>query len=123
MRPMQPRRLVGRARGLRRRSTWGEEALWSVLRGRRFGWKFRRQHPIGSRIADFACPELRVVVEIDGVSHRSRHSDDMRRERQIEALGWQIIRVAESAVLADRVKVARGLAVRLGERAREMGVG
>jgi very-short-patch-repair endonuclease len=39
------------------------------LRGRDLGVRFRRQVPIGSYIADFACFSHRVVVEIDGPTH------------------------------------------------------
>ncbi len=45
-----------RARSLRRNSTDAERRLWRVLRGWRLeGYKFRRQHPIGRFIVDFAC--------------------------------------------------------------------
>ena len=33
------------------------------------GYKFRRQHPICSYIADFACVEKLLVVEADGGQH------------------------------------------------------
>ena len=44
--------------------------LWSLLRDRRLdGHKFRRQYPIGSYIADFACFESMLIVEADGGQH------------------------------------------------------
>jgi ATP-dependent helicase HrpA/adenine-specific DNA-methyltransferase len=40
---------IERARQLRKQETWAEKLVWSWLRDRRFtGYKFRRQHPIGS---------------------------------------------------------------------------
>jgi very-short-patch-repair endonuclease len=33
------------------------------------GRKWRRQVPIGPYIVDFFCPQLRLVVEIDGETH------------------------------------------------------
>ncbi|HYB58363.1 MAG TPA: endonuclease domain-containing protein, partial [Alphaproteobacteria bacterium] len=67
-----------RARELRIAMTDAECRLWSALRGRRLeGYKFRRQHPLGPFIVDFACLEHRLVVEADGGQHAD--SDDDRR--------------------------------------------
>ncbi|MEJ0060178.1 MAG: DUF559 domain-containing protein [Terricaulis sp.] len=50
--------------------TEAEIVLWTFLRGRRLdGFKFRRQHPIGSYIADFACVSEKLIVEVDGATH------------------------------------------------------
>ncbi|MGO9062647.1 MAG: DUF559 domain-containing protein [Candidatus Binataceae bacterium] len=46
-----------RARRLRHTSTDAEQKLWSQLRDRRLGVKFRRQQSIGPFIVDFCCPE------------------------------------------------------------------
>jgi very-short-patch-repair endonuclease len=45
-----------------------EVILWSRLR-RHPSLKFRRQHPIGPYIADFACLSARLVIEADGDTH------------------------------------------------------
>ncbi len=83
------------ARRLRQQSGHAEDHVWKVLRaGRLEGWKFRRQHPVGPYIADFACPELRLILELDGevhdlpdVAHR-----DTERSTSLEALGWTVLR-------------------------------
>ena len=47
------------ARDLRQVSPDAEIRLWAALRDRRLaGHRFRRQHPIGPYIADFACPDI-----------------------------------------------------------------
>jgi very-short-patch-repair endonuclease len=46
-----------------------ERRLWRALRENELPWKVRRQHPIGRRIADFACPERKLVIELDGGQH------------------------------------------------------
>ncbi len=70
---MRPRfkseELSERARQMRREDTRAESAAWELLRDRRtLGLKFRRQVPIDRYIVDFYCPEIRVIIEIDGWS-------------------------------------------------------
>ena len=61
------------AKCLRRDMTDAERRVWYFLRDRRLGAaKFRRQHPIGPYIADFACVERRLVIELDGATMRAR---------------------------------------------------
>jgi len=47
--------------------------MWSRLRARQLGVKFRRQHPIGPYIVDFACCRAKLVVEIDGETHQKAY--------------------------------------------------
>lgn len=55
---------------LRKNMTKAEIMLWSKLKGRQLlGYKFRRQHGIGEYIVDFYCPELKLIIEIDGGGH------------------------------------------------------
>jgi hypothetical protein len=34
-----------------------------------FGYKFRRQMPIGAYIVDFACFKAKLIIELDGGQH------------------------------------------------------
>jgi very-short-patch-repair endonuclease len=53
------------AKTLRKRLTDAERLLWTYLRAKQLeGLKFRRQEPIGKYIADFACHEKRIVIEV-----------------------------------------------------------
>ena len=59
------RAAVQHARTLRKNATPAQQALWQQLRNRRLlGCKFRRQHPIGTFIAEFVCIEKKLIVEI-----------------------------------------------------------
>jgi len=59
-----------RAKELRKRMTETENILWNALRRKnRKGYKFRRQHPMSTYIADFYCHQLKLVIEIDGGYH------------------------------------------------------
>ncbi len=67
------RKQITRARELRRMATESERIAWRLLRRLRLrGFKFRRQHPVGSWVADFCCPERGLVVELDGSVRASR---------------------------------------------------
>ncbi len=58
------------AKRLRTEMTDAEIILWTFLRKRQLnGFKFRRQHPIGSYVADFACVSEKLVLEVDGATH------------------------------------------------------
>lgn len=88
------------ARRLRREMTDAERSLWHHLRNRALmGCKFRRQHPIGAYIADFACIERKLVVELDG----GQHADDARdsaRSQALRAAGYRVLRFWDNDALA-----------------------
>ncbi|QDS98100.1 endonuclease domain-containing protein [Adhaeretor mobilis] len=91
-----------RARPLRREQTKSESLLWALLRGRQCGGlKFRRQHPIGSYFADFACVAQRLVIEIDGGYHDAIGEKDLKRESYLRSHGWQVIRFTDEDVETD----------------------
>ncbi|GAB3310758.1 endonuclease domain-containing protein [Luteimonas notoginsengisoli] len=90
------------ARSLRNNATDAEQHLWQQLRGRQLaGYKFRRQYPIAGFIADFACIEARLVVELDGGQHVERTAEDAARTRRIECNGYRVPRFWNDDVLVD----------------------
>ena len=102
---------VSRARSLRSKETKSEGLLWSILRAKQLcGLKFRRQHPIGPWITDFACPEKKLVIEIDGGYHDVTPDEDIRRQEHILELGWTVIRFTDKDVEQDAEAVARAIA-------------
>ena len=88
-------------RRLRQASTPAEHRLWEHLRGRRLDAKFRRQHPIGPYVVDFACVEARLVVELQGGVHRLREVEDELRAQAIEADSWCVLAFTNEAVFDD----------------------
>src|ERR1700704_3419146 len=92
---------VRRARRLRRSMTGGELMLWSRLRRQQLeGHRFRRQAPIGPYIADFACFQARLLIEIDGPSHDARVEYDRRRPAWLGCGGVRVLRFAADDVLS-----------------------
>ena len=71
-----------------------ELILWSQLRRRQLdGYKFRRQHPIGPYVADFACLEAKLIVELDGGQHSEQRDADKSRDENIAKHGFKVLRV------------------------------
>jgi primosomal protein N' (replication factor Y) len=90
-----------KARSLRQSMTDAERRLWSALRDRRLdGHKFKRQHPIGPFIADFACVELKIIIEADGGQHAGNTRDEPRT-RWLEGRGWRVLRFWNNEILAN----------------------
>ncbi|HCT4297760.1 TPA: endonuclease domain-containing protein [Klebsiella quasipneumoniae] len=82
------------ARQLRRSLTPTERRLWYLLRNRRFAcYKFRRQHPVGPYILDFACCATWLAIELDGGQHDPRRVYDVRRTRWLQSQGWRVLRI------------------------------
>ena len=83
---------VQRARMLRQRLTDAERKLWLKLRDRRLaGYKFLRQVPIGRYVADFACREAKIIVEVDGSGH-ARGDRDAKRDAALVEDGYGVLR-------------------------------
>jgi len=81
-------------RKLRRTMTKGETILWKRIKAKQLGFKFRRQAGIGRYIVDFYCPKLKLVIEIDGLTHYEEkvYNYDQERENYLENLGLFIKR-------------------------------
>jgi very-short-patch-repair endonuclease len=89
---------------LRNNLTSAEAVLWLQLKNRKLdGKKFRRQHSIGPFIADFYCPECRVIVELDGAGHftETGAERDARRTEFLKRFGVRVIRFENRAVFKN----------------------
>ncbi|RYZ21356.1 MAG: endonuclease domain-containing protein [Chitinophagaceae bacterium] len=92
----------GFARENRRQATQAEEILWKHLRNRRLaGAKFRRQHPIAPYVVDFVCFGSKLIVEVDGPYHDKGKAPSMdnRRTKDLEHMGFRLIRFTNEEVL------------------------
>lgn len=80
------------SRKKRKEQTPQEKKLWQVLRNSQTGCKFRRQFPIDNKyIADFACPEKRLIIEVDGGQHCDSVKDE-ERTLYLEKENFRVIR-------------------------------
>src|SRR5690606_26085064 len=88
------------ARQLRSASTDAEPHLWHYLRRRHlFGYRFRRQAPVGPYIVDFLCVEARLVIELDGGQHSEQKDYDDARTDYLAALDMRVLRFWNNEVL------------------------
>ena len=87
------------ARDNRKNMPISEAALWTHIRRRQLGVRFRRQVPIGPYIADFACLKPKIVIEVDGPSHD--WIDESERTEFIESQGFTMLRINNPEVAED----------------------
>jgi len=102
---------------MRKAMTDAELKLWNELRAHRLmGLGFRRQFPIAGYIVDFACPEKKLIVEVDG----SQHSDagfaeaDEIRSKRLEQDGWTVLRFWNDDVIRDIDNVCQHIVIAAG---------
>lgn len=94
-----------------------ERMLWKWIKGKQNGYKFRRQHGIGKYIVDFYCPELKLIVEIDGSVHGEETvlQKDSERQKYLESWGYTVKRYTAQAVSSDLDNVLADLKFLCGE--------
>jgi very-short-patch-repair endonuclease len=74
---------IQNARSFRKNPTIAEQRLWDALRNRKLGgFKFRRQHPIGSLVLDFFCHEKALAIEVDGGVYTQLEASEHDFERE-----------------------------------------
>jgi very-short-patch-repair endonuclease len=107
--------LLSYARTMRRTATPAERKLWFVLRNHQLaGLKFRRQMPLGPFIVDFYCPAVRLVIELDGVSH-SDSTTDAVRDGWMRRHGIRTLRFTNGDVLGNLEGVVMAIRTRVSE--------
>lgn len=79
-------KLKSLSRNLRNHSTLSEVMLWcNLLRGRQLkGYQFLRQKPIRTYIVDFMCKELKLIIELDGLTHEGKERWHAKQQNDLE---------------------------------------
>jgi very-short-patch-repair endonuclease len=54
---------------------------------------YRRNHLVNPYFIDFAFIDLGIGVEIDGSSHNNKKEYDKKRDLNLNARGWNIVRI------------------------------
>ncbi len=110
--------IILKSRELRKNMTPQEKKVWNLLKNRQFyGFRFRRQCPLGSYIVDFVCREKKIIIEIDGGQHN--HDDDKeydkKRTEYLKSLGFRVIRFWNNDIDKNLEGVYRKLQMEFGE--------
>jgi len=99
------KKLKGFSRDLRKNGTKSEACLWKFVLSKKqmLAYPFLRQRVIGNCIVDFYCKELKLAIELDGLTH---HDDkvvekDIEKEKFLNELGITVLRFTDNVVLSD----------------------
>lgn len=86
----------------RNEPTQAESVLWEQLKSKQLsGFKFRRQHIIGTYITDIVCLDRKLIIEIDGLIHQlpeNKESDPIRTQWFNEK-GFKVVRFTNEQVI------------------------
>ena len=95
------------AKDKRNHMTEAESVLWSFLKSKSLGVRFRRQHPIAGYIPDFVCLSKRLIIEIDGGYHNvdTQILSDEERTNYLNEKGFEVIRFTNDEVLNNTIDV------------------
>ena len=102
----------------RENPTLTENILWQLLRGKKLdGYKFRRQHIIGSYIADFVCLSKKLIIEVDGLIHQIPENkiSDAERTVELNRYGYDVIRFTNEEVTGNTEYVLSVIILRINK--------
>ena len=73
------------------------------------GYDFHRQKPIDNFIADFYCNKLKLVIELDGLTHQweDTFEKDKIKQQRLQELGFKVIHFNDDEVMNDIDNVLR----------------
>jgi very-short-patch-repair endonuclease len=73
--------------------------MWRALRELPAEHRFRRQHPIGRFVVDFACPARKLAIELDGGQHALLETEDAVRTSELAHGGYRVVRFWNNDVI------------------------
>ena len=96
------KKLIPRAKELRKNATRQENHLWYDFLSK-YPVRFQRQKTIASFIVDFYCDSAKLAVELDGSQHYTQEglAYDAQRSAILEQYGVMVIRFSNQDVDAQ----------------------
>ena len=93
------KKLIPRARELRRNATRQEKRLWYDFLSS-YPVRFQRQKTINNFIVDFYCHKFKLVIELDGSQHYTEEGIVYDKERTdvLESLGLRVVRFSNADI-------------------------
>ena len=107
----------------RNNPTEAERLLWFYLSNKQLGVRFRRQHIIGQYIADFACLEKMLIIELDGGYHSlpEQQISDEQRTADLQEMGYRVIRFTNEELFQEMDLVLTKIKNALNEKRSPLG--
>lgn len=88
--------------------TTTEKILWfQVLRRDQLGCRFLRQVRIGNYIVDFFCFKNKLIIEVDGESHKNKIFYDHKRDLYLESIGYKVLHFDDYEISTNLESVVR----------------
>jgi very-short-patch-repair endonuclease len=86
--------------------------------------KFRRQAPIGHFVADFYCPEQKLVIEVDGRHHETIDMSEYDSERTLylRGRGVEVVRITNELIARDSLTAEQVIQWAIETRSAELGL-
>ena len=111
------KKLVPRAKELRRDMTKHEKHLWYDFLSK-FPIRFQRQKTIGSFIVDFYCHEAKLIIELDGSQHYTEEALEYDRERTniLNGYGLNVMRYTNFEIEHNFDEVCKVIAIEVMKR-------
>ena len=96
------------ARTLRKNATAQERHLWYDFLAD-YPVRFQRQKAIDEYIADFYCHRAKLVIEVDGSQHSTKHGrrEDEYRAEVLAGYDLKVVRFTNRQIDEDFVRVCR----------------
>jgi very-short-patch-repair endonuclease len=94
-----------------------ERKLWQRIRNKQLGYKFFRQYGIGKYVVDFYCSELKLVIEMDGITHTTPEEieNDQIRQKFIESKDIRVKRYSNNDIKENFSEVIYNIQEMCGE--------
>lgn len=76
------------------------------------GVKIQPQAKVGRYQVDFLLPDLKVVLEVDGYTHKMSKKYDTKRDQEIrETLGdeWEVVRISTKALETKAIQIIESI--------------
>ena len=105
--------LLEKAKDMRNNPTDAERILWTHLKSKGIGDKFRQQHLIDDFIVDFVCLSKKLIVEVDGSIHDSLIEADEARTKRLNDKGFKVLRFRNEEVFENCEEILKSIETNL----------
>lgn len=99
-----------------RKNATKTEILMKEMLIKNFPDKFHFQKPLHTFIADFYCPQLMLVIEVDGEYHETQKEYDELRTSSLESFGIEVVRFKNTEIEKKPKAVLKKLLKSINDR-------